>query len=1000
MHPGGKRIAAGHEVFFLRDHVWEKQPVDLSSKVNGDAPEALSWGNSLLVATYTSAATNEDRQGNVVIYSLVSDVLHVVRTIDLPASNFLPSLKVTVSVAKNDGILAWGIHAPAKDKAGEVIVYGRADWSNVLFPLTGHQPAALAQHYTNPALADGNMLPHQAFMLGFERMLETPRALFNALPAAHRQLYYRDLLRLKERAAEPDRVMLSFTLDDATPELLLPAGLLADAGQDDAGTPCQYRLEHDLLANRARLSDLRWCQPDATVGQTSRIVFDEQQELAWPVAGLRLFEDTLTPQAAANGSALAATALAMSGGVRVVNVTFATAFTAASLSGEISSANGWLPLTATAGSDKKSCAFTFAADAAASAPSQGSDGFGDAAPVIRIVSNDASVVPDITNVNAKAENAPALFATDDGAGDISERQYPLGAEPVLGSGCFFISADWLGKPDLTITVTPEWMDLPTVSFKTWYTGYTGTAASPTSPIADNNEFKVQASLVKGGAKVALGDAQPLFTASATAAPVGAALTFTLCTEIVTGLLADSIDPRDGGVWLEFTLVNKDFQHKLYWQALAEGKTVNPPYTPQWKSIKVDYTSIDTAVARQYQLSPFGHQLAAEADVPALDRAQLYLGFADLRPGQDLQLHWQLQSPQALVVEWQYLDTANRWVPLNAYVNDATDGLFQSGLWSAVLPQDASDQARAMPSGRCWIRGLIDVPAPETLRSAGYTGSPYPWLSGIHTNCAMAVLDQAADIAASHFARPLPALTIAQPVQAIDGLAAIVQPWPSTDGRATEPEADFTTRVAAQLSHRGRAVSWRDVRLLLRERFPEIYDVRLPEDDQRVDGAGVQTLTLIPAHGRMDNADSLRPEFSPAHLERMSDYLRSIASPWFRVQLCNPQYRTVEVAYSVTFNAGVNPDYAGRQLQQTVEQHYMPWARDGADTDVVAVGYRLDYYDVVALIQQQAYVAQVETLTLDGRQESVVSLPTEVLILNIAPTVLSTPSVAPFAKEAP
>ncbi|RUL78804.1 hypothetical protein [Dyella choica] len=166
---------------------------------------------------------------------------------------------------------------------------GRRDqectWADILF-MGGNTPQKLAAMYQDRSLAAGTLWPQQALLLAVLQMLETPRALLNYFPYAHRQLYYRQLLGLSERAAEPARVALAFQLAATTAELLIPADTPFSAGQDRQGVPVQYALDRSLLANHGEWSDLYWRR-----GGTDAlyIAYDREQGVLWPEQGRRLF---------------------------------------------------------------------------------------------------------------------------------------------------------------------------------------------------------------------------------------------------------------------------------------------------------------------------------------------------------------------------------------------------------------------------------------------------------------------------------------------------------------------------------------------------------------------------------------------------------------------------------------------------------------------------------------------------------------------------------------
>lgn len=143
--------------------------------------------------------------------------------------------------------------------------------------------------YETPALADGQLPPERAFVLAMLGMLEVPRALLNALPAQHRSLYYHNMLALEARSARADRVTVHFSLTDEARELVLPAGFVLDAGQDDASNALHYALTQPVTVNAAKMTDLRWVVRDPYVpGETGE---DHFKRGDWPAVAGRGSED-------------------------------------------------------------------------------------------------------------------------------------------------------------------------------------------------------------------------------------------------------------------------------------------------------------------------------------------------------------------------------------------------------------------------------------------------------------------------------------------------------------------------------------------------------------------------------------------------------------------------------------------------------------------------------------------------------------------------------------
>ncbi|MDE9435270.1 hypothetical protein KKI95_04780 [Xenorhabdus bovienii] len=365
---------------------------------------------------------------------------------------------------------------------------------------------------------------------------------------------------------------------------------------------------------------------------------------------------------------------------------------------------------------------------------------------------------------------------------------------------------------------------------------------------------------------------------------------------------------------------------------------------------------DSASFETYYLTPFGYSSEIE---PLEENPALYLGITDVEPGQTLSLYWKLKSPQQPEkVSWYYLNQCNQWAVLDAWVNDQTQHLYQDGTWQVVLPADASDQATQMPTGRYWLKAIPKHKDPWEKN---------PWLYGLNYNAMTATLVNADSISDSHFLNPLPSGSIQRPVEPIMALASVNQPWASWNGRVPESHNAFFERGAQHLSHRNRALTWGNMATLLKEHYVSIFDVKYPSNDEltRVPALAEQQLTIIPANRYNDSDDPLRPVLNEARRTGMAKWLQQKGSPWAEIKISNPQYVDVNINYKVKFKPGVNDDFGYRQLRQQLSKEYMPWRVD--EQRPVMLNNSINYYQLLATIQQQPLVERVICLTLKRKK---------------------------------
>ncbi|OWO80490.1 hypothetical protein B5C26_17030 [Photorhabdus luminescens] len=812
-------------------------------------------------------------------------------------------------------------------------------WHSFYF-IQENNPQQLADIYRDANKANGLLPAHQAFLLAFLKLLETTKILFNTFPARHRDLYYRELLGLTPRNAQADRVAIGITLNGDNAEYLVPQGTYFDAGHDSAGNPLQYVSESNVLANQGELTDLCWYRKEGD-GWKSAIPLNLADNIALPENGIRLFSPTPNDVPVLSGYLIASSLFTMSAGERTIKITLASEWTGKSehITANISAENCWLSLKVKL-VNKTTLELGLSASGAPITPPDALDNMTFDVPVLKLGTIQGPILPKIKDIEISINgNRSVYYASDGGIDRTDASSFPFGQSPSLGSGFNLIALEWYGTESATLTVTPQWVGLPTKSFKEWYKGY--------SPESNNGVFKVQGYLVTLQERKTLNATQSLFGGDKE--PQGQSLEFTL--PAMNYPVVDTPYPNDWPASVRIELAEQDFMHSQYWQD-PTGK--NLPYTPQISALQIQFSAkVKSEQFAVYPLTPFGRGEAA-AETPAFTDKAFYLGFTGVLPGQTLSLYWQLEGVKTLDLSWFYLDKRNTWSKLDKLVDDQTGNLFDRGIWRTLLPQDASNQAALMPTGRYWLKaekvGKID---PQDC----------PRIKGLLYNATTAALANAETVEQEHFINGLTVGSIKQPANTIPAISGVTQPWASWNGHPQETEQAFLKRIPVRLSHRNRVLSWGNMVTLLKDHFVSLLDVRHHSGSKltTIPAPEKQQLIVIPDNRYKDNDDALRPKLNPARLAEMVAWLSQLSSPWATIEINNPTYVDVKVDYQVNFISGVNSDYGYHQLQQQLSRIYMPWAENPAIG--VTTGNRIDYYQLLAATQQSPLVERVTDLSI-------------------------------------
>jgi hypothetical protein len=119
-----------------------------------------------------------------------------------------------------------------------VATAGRAALENTLTSWDGHEP-------------------HYALFLAFLRLNEYARQETNTLTQRHLDFYYRDILRLREKPAEPSHAHLLVELAKHVEAYALEPGELFKAGKDALSKPAFFASDEQLVANQAQVTALK-----------------------------------------------------------------------------------------------------------------------------------------------------------------------------------------------------------------------------------------------------------------------------------------------------------------------------------------------------------------------------------------------------------------------------------------------------------------------------------------------------------------------------------------------------------------------------------------------------------------------------------------------------------------------------------------------------------------------------------------------------------------------
>lgn len=470
-------------------------------------------------------------------------------------------------------------------------------------------------------------------------------------------------------------------------------------------------------------------------------------------------------------------------------------------------------------------------------------------------------------------------------------------------------------------------------------------------------------------------------------------------------------------FLKLQLSGKDFQHSRYSEAYTkqalklankvtdETTTIfpNEPYTPNIKSIYLNYTSRvtvefpleetkspnDARLDQVFHIYPFGHRelhsdLAGE-DIRAvpqftmdgeLYKGHLYIGLKGALASQTLSLLFQVydgsgdpenEIPQ---IKWLYLKD-NQWQPFAEadILFDGTNGLLKSGILRLLLPADITSDNTVLDNAHLWIKGSI---------KASQHIEALPDIIDIKAQAAVAVFKDN-DNAVGHLASALPAETISKLSQRTPAIKSVSQPHASYGGKIKESDSDFYRRISERLRHKNRAVTIWDYERLVLQAFPSVHKVKCLNHTSRNTeiAPGCVMVVVIPDLRNKNAVNRLEPKVDVGTLADIRDFLAGRNTPFVKggdedipdparekLLVMNPLYEQVKVVVKVKMKK--DPQYYKKVLNDDLKRFLAPWAYEAGAP--ISFGSALHRSVILNFIEKQDYVDFLTDLKLEHYRE--------------------------------
>jgi hypothetical protein len=584
------------------------------------------------------------------------------------------------------------------------------------------------------------------------------------------------------------------------------------------------------------------------------------------------------------------------------------------------------------------------------------------------------------NANVKGYKSVHLY---NNVGPLSaENPFQMfGPQPVIGTYLDIRNSNIFNRYTKDFTIGIEWLDVPNTEggFNTYYDAYNAGFK--------NESFKIK---ISNGYMQADKDL-PLFETYRDAdGKVFLNNTTKLKQADFQRLLFNNSPSTDGMVRVELSAPQEAFGQRLYTQLFPEivthnaGRWVkkrplpNMPYTPMVKSITLDYTLEQAEILKSdkdtsegngiqiFHLYPFGFRQAYPSAghgsfflLPQFEgRSNLYIGFDNLQPGENISLLFQLEDKyythttgNRLELQWNYLHN-DKWIPFDKsqVITDSTHQFISSGIIQLRMPDLTSFGNTRLDPSLQWIN-----------LSSAYSLDTRPMVKGIFMNAGIAdrQLDNTTTVT------NITPLTIKTAATEIRGVQRIWQLFPSFGGRSAEAMEEYYIRVSERLRHKKRPVLGIDIIQLVLEQFPEIHIAKCMGNDPDEPGDMMPDtdlqLVVVP---KIQNSQVEEPRADLAALYRIKEYLEELLPDYMKIAVHNPVYERVKVICDVHFGSSrssTDNNYYLSMLQEDIRKYLNPWLFD-ADSQV-KIGSELYKSEMLNFIKKLPYVTYVTAFSI-------------------------------------
>lgn len=788
--------------------------------------------------------------------------------------------------------------------------------------------------------------PHYTLFLTFLKLLNVAKEKLNEFTKNHLDFYYKDVLRITNKDAEPDYVHL-ITEPFGTKPFIVPKGTIFPAGKNTAGQSKFYASTHDHTVNAIKLASLTSMHFD-----NSKYFKADLFDLNAKNKGFNAF--TTNKAEYKEALMIASPLLFMQSGERIIYLQFNNKhYDADDFTFFITGKEQIIEITNKDTTNTHEIKLVIPAGEKSIVPFDKKihNGFevSTTFPVLKIVPKNTAIISSITRIEitVKVNNFKSFTLDSDfGNIDVEKPFYPFGEFPKNGNSIFISSNEFFIKNNAEANFTFSSILPPAIKIRRT-SEKAKDVPSPEKWIKDKvNIYQLNNNTWQDY--------------SGTLKPV-------VNTYPLKEYRFDEADEATSNGKIKIELDYYEYKGETFLQNFIQASQdkTRLPYKPRVKEFIFNYTTSQTIdlytrkneknPVEVYKSLPFGFEKINKGAFKFSKNnnleGELYLGFDNAVANDGLSLLIQLEegtaNPQLepAAVSWYYL-TNNAWEEIEANtMGDETLSLTQSGLVSITIPEYKVLTNTKLAPGLFWLKIKI---------SNIYAVCKF---IGIHTQALKAVLTDF-ESAGITFTENTSKETINKAYRPINAVKKILQPYTSFGGKIAEPDELLYTRISERLRHKNRAITTWDYEKIILQEFPEVYRVKTLSHyryDTQISNVSAGYTTLIPVAKSSGSENiSWRPLLSLNKMLRIKEYLGKIASPHARINVKPPKAEMIEVHFNVKFHSkpGMDTRLYINRLMETINAYLSPWAYEGNE---VAFATNIEFSSIIQLVDNQEYV---------------------------------------------